>query len=137
MINCVVAGTGPPVLMLHGFPQNQSMWARVAPIVAEQFTVVCADLRGYGDSSKPRCSSDYSNYSFRTMAADQVGLINAFGFDRFHLVGHDRGGRTGHRMAQGVAFMNEASATLKSSACCSRSAEVDGRLFVGCARRIR
>jgi haloacetate dehalogenase len=98
-INCVVAGNGPPVLLLHGFPQNLAEWARVAPLLAEKFTVVCADLRGYGDSSKPKCAADRANYSFRTMAADQVALMKALGFERFHLVGHDRGGRTGHRLA--------------------------------------
>src|SRR2546425_6246413 len=98
-IHCVVAGEGPPVLMLHGYPQSLAMWARVAPVLAERFTVVCADLRGYGDSSKPRCAPDRSTYAFRTMAADQVSLMAQLGFSRFHLVGHDRGGRTGHRMA--------------------------------------
>jgi pimeloyl-ACP methyl ester carboxylesterase len=90
---------GPPVLMLHGFPQNLAMWAKVAPTIASQFTVVCADLRGYGDSSKPKCSPDRSNYSFRTMAADQVAVMKRLGFERFQVIGHDRGGRTGHRMA--------------------------------------
>lgn len=98
-IHCLIKGDGPPLLMLHGFPQNLAMWARVAPKLAEKFTVVCADLRGYGDSSKPQCLPDRSNYSFRTMAADQIALMKNFGFDRFHVIGHDRGGRTGHRMA--------------------------------------
>jgi haloacetate dehalogenase len=98
-IACVVGGSGPPVLLLHGFPENMAMWARVAPQLAGQFTVVCADLRGYGDSAKPRCLPDRSNYSFRAMAADQLGLMRRLGFERFHLVGHDRGGRTGHRLA--------------------------------------
>jgi haloacetate dehalogenase len=98
-IACVVGGSGPPVLLLHGFPQNMAMWARVAPQLAGQFTVVCADLRGYGDSAKPRCLPDRSNYSFRAMAADQLGLMRRLGFEQFHLVGHDRGGRTGHRLA--------------------------------------
>jgi haloacetate dehalogenase len=98
-VNCVVGGAGPPVLLLHGFPQNLAMWARVAPQLATRFTVVCADLRGYGDSTKPRCAPDKSNYSFRAMAEDQVGLMRALGFERFHMIGHDRGGRTGHRMA--------------------------------------
>ena len=98
-IACVVGGSGPPVLLLHGFPQNMAMWARVAPQLARQFTVVCADLRGYGDSAKPQCLPDRSNYSFRAMAADQRGLMRRLGFERFHLVGHDRGGRTGHRLA--------------------------------------
>lgn len=95
----VMGGSGPPVLMLHGFPQCKAMWAQVAPRLTDRFTVVCADLRGYGDSSKPRCLPDRSNYSFRTMAADQVALMRTLGFDRFHMVGHDRGGRTGYRMA--------------------------------------
>jgi haloacetate dehalogenase len=98
-INYVTAGKGPPLLLLHGFPQSLAMWARVAPILAADFTIVCADLRGYGDSSKPKCAPDKSNYSFRAMAGDQVGLMQALGFDRFHVVGHDRGGRTAHRMA--------------------------------------
>ncbi len=98
-IACVVGGSGPPLLLLHGYPQNKAMWARVAPRLAEHFTVVCADLRGYGDSAKPVCLPDRSNYSFRAFAADQVGLMRRLGFSRFHVVGHDRGGRTAHRMA--------------------------------------
>jgi haloacetate dehalogenase len=95
----VVGGAGPPLLMLHGYPQNLAMWAKVAPRLAAHFTVVCADLRGYGDSSKPRCLPDRSNYAFRAFAQDQVGLMRHLGFERFHVIGHDRGGRTGHRMA--------------------------------------
>ena len=98
-IDYVIDGAGPPLLMLHGFPQTKAMWARVAPKLARDFTVVCADLRGYGASSKPRCLPDRSNYSFRAMADDQVKLMRMLGFEQFHLVGHDRGGRTGHRMA--------------------------------------
>ena len=98
-IACVIGGAGPPLLVLHGFPQNRAEWARVAPTLAEQFTVVCADLRGYGDSTKPKCLPDCTNYSFRAMAADQLGLMRALGFERFQLVGHDRGGRTAHRLA--------------------------------------
>jgi haloacetate dehalogenase len=98
-IACVVGGSGPPVLLLHGFPQNLAMWARVAPILSSRYTVVCADLRGYGDSSKPHCLSDCSNYSFRAFSADQIGLMQHLGFNNFHVIGHDRGGRTAHRMA--------------------------------------
>ena len=98
-ISYVIGGAGPPVLLLHGFPQCKAMWAKVAPLLAARFSVVCADLRGYGDSGKPRCASDHSNYAFRAMANDQVGLMNRLGFARFHAVGHDRGGRTAHRMA--------------------------------------
>lgn len=98
-IACVAGGAGPPVLLLHGYPQTLAMWARVAPIVATRYTVICADLRGYGDSAKPKCSHDKSNYSFRTFAEDQRALMQRLGFGRFHVIGHDRGGRTGHRMA--------------------------------------
>ena len=98
-IACTVGGSGPPLLMLHGFPQNRFMWARVAPPLAQHFTVVCADLRGYGDSSKPVCSADHANYAFRAFAADQLGLMRALGFDRFHAAGHDRGARSAYRMA--------------------------------------
>ena len=98
-IACARGGSGPPVLLLHGFPQTKAMWARVAPLLAEHHTVVCADLRGYGDSAKPRCLPDRSNYTFRAMAADMVSLMGRLGFNRFDGVGHDRGGRTLHRLA--------------------------------------
>src|SRR4051812_17500490 len=98
-INCVVGGSGPPVLLLHGMPQCLAMWAKVAPKLAAKFTVVCADLRGYGDSSKPRNLPDNSNYAFRAMALDQVEVMAALGFKRFQLVGHDRGARTSYRLA--------------------------------------
>ncbi|MEL6888902.1 MAG: alpha/beta hydrolase [Pseudomonadota bacterium] len=91
-----IAGAGPPVLMLHGFPQTRAMWRRIAPELTRDFTVVSADLRGYGDSYKPAAMTDMS---FRAMAADQVALMRGLGFERFHVVGHDRGGRTAHRMA--------------------------------------
>ena len=98
-IKCVFAGQGDPVLLLHGYPQNLSEWAKLAPLLAQGHTVVCTDLRGYGDSSKPVGLPDHSNYSFRTMAADQVAVMRALGHERFHVVGHDRGGRVSHRMA--------------------------------------
>ena len=98
-INCVVGGSGDPVLLLHGYPQNLAEWAHVAPALAHDLTVVCADLRGYGDSSKPRATPDSANYSFRAMAGDQLALMKALGFARFHLVGHDRGARVAHRLA--------------------------------------
>lgn len=98
-INTVVGGSGDPVLLLHGFPQNLAMWARVAPLLARDHTVVCTDLRGYGDSDKPAQDEDLANYSFRRMAQDQVDVMRELGFERFHVVGHDRGGRTAHRMA--------------------------------------
>ncbi len=98
-INCVIGGSGAPVLLLHGYPQTHAMWAKVAPQLARDYTVVCPDLRGYGDSSKPHATADSSNYSFRALAADQVAVMRALGFPAFHLVGHDRGGRTAHRLA--------------------------------------
>lgn len=99
-INCMIGGEGPPLLLLHGFPQSLAMWGHVAPLLAQAgYTVICADLRGYGDSSKPEGLPDHSNYAFRVMAADNVALMAQLGFPRFHMIGHDRGGRTGHRMA--------------------------------------
>ncbi len=95
-IHARVGGQGPAVLLLHGFPQNLFEWARVAPLLAEHYTVVCTDLRGYGKSGKPAAEGDA--YSFRAMARDQVAVMNALGFDRFHVVGHDRGARTAHRL---------------------------------------
>lgn len=94
----VIGGSGPPVLLLHGYPQTKALWARIAPILAQNHTVICADLRGYGDSEKPQDTSDHRVYSFREMALDQVGLMVGLGFDRFHLVGHDRGARVAHRL---------------------------------------
>ena len=94
-----VAGSGPPLLLLHGSPQTLLMWHLVAPKLAEEFTVVATDLRGYGDSSKPQSAPDHGPYSKRAMAEDQVSVMKHFGFDRFALCGHDRGGRVGYRMA--------------------------------------
>jgi haloacetate dehalogenase len=94
------AGSGPPVLLLHGHPQNHATWHAVAPRLVEAgFTVVAADLRGYGDSSRPPGGDLHCNYSKRAMARDQVALMRALGHDRFSVVGHDRGGRVAHRMA--------------------------------------
>ena len=98
-INYVKKGNGPPVLLLHGFPQTLAMWVHVAPDLSDEFTIICADLRGYGDSGKPEPNANCASYSFRQMADDNVKLMHHFGFDTFHVVGHDRGGRTGHRMA--------------------------------------
>ncbi len=98
-INAMIGGAGPPLLLLHGYPQSHAMWNGIARILANDFTVVATDLRGYGDSSKPRSLPDCSNYSFRAMAADQVAVMRSLGFEQFHVVGHDRGGRTAHRMA--------------------------------------
>jgi len=92
-------GEGPPLLLLHGYPQTSAMWRHVAPALAERFTVVCPDLRGYGASSKPPSGTDCINYSKREMARDQVEVMAALGHTRFGLAGHDRGGRVAHRLA--------------------------------------
>jgi len=94
-----VGGSGPPLLLLHGFPQTKAIWHRVAPELAHQFTVIASDLRGYGESSKPQGKSDHSTYSKRAMAADQYALMKSLGYDHFFLLGHDRGGRVSHRLA--------------------------------------
>ena len=98
-MNLVVGGSGPPVLLLHGYPQTHHMWHLVAPVLADRHTVVAADLRGYGDSSKPESGPGHAGYSKRAMAQDQVEAMAALGFDSFAVVGHDRGGRVAHRMA--------------------------------------
>ena len=98
-INLRTRGSGPPLLLLHGYPQTHAIWHKIAPTLAERFTVVAADLRGYGDSSKPDGGENHENYSFRAMARDQVRAMEALGFTRFAAVGHDRGARVIHRMA--------------------------------------
>lgn len=97
-IHSAVGGDGTPVLLLHGYPQSHVMWHRVAPELADRHTVVLADLRGYGDSSRPASEFDHASYSKRAMAADQVELMRRLGFDTFALVGHDRGARVAHRL---------------------------------------
>ncbi|MFD0667920.1 alpha/beta fold hydrolase [Ramlibacter sp. MAHUQ-53] len=94
-----IRGSGPPLLLLHGNPLTQMSWDRIAPRLAEHFTVVTTDLRGYGDSGKPEGLPDHSNYTFRRMAQDQVEVMQHLGFARFGVTGHDRGARTAFRMA--------------------------------------
>ena len=98
-INLVTGGDGPPLLLLHGNPQTHVMWHKVAPRLVQHFTVVATDSRGYGDSAKPKGKPDHSTYSKRALALDQVEVMEALGFARFHVAGHDRGGRVAHRMA--------------------------------------
>ena len=93
------AGSGPPLLLLHGNPQTHAMWHLIAPQLAEDFTVVATDLRGYGDSSKPPTMPNHGSYSKREMAKDQVEVMRKLGFERFSVCGHDRGGRVAYRMA--------------------------------------
>jgi haloacetate dehalogenase len=92
-------GTGPPVLLLHGFPETHLMWRDIAPILSRDFTVVCADLRGYGRSSCPPSDRSHSPYAKRAMAWDMVRVMEKLGYDRFSVAGHDRGGRVAYRMA--------------------------------------
>jgi len=92
-------GSGPAVLLLHGHPQTHVMWHQVAPRLAEHYTVVCADLRGYGDSGKPASDDAHAPYSKRVMAREQIEVMAHLGFERFAVVGHDRGGRCAYRLA--------------------------------------
>ena len=99
VINLVCGGNGDPVLLLHGYPQTHVMWHKLAPILVERYTVVAPDLRGYGDSGKPVVGGDPETYSKRRTAQDQLEVMTALGHQSFHLIGHDRGARVGHRMA--------------------------------------
>jgi haloacetate dehalogenase len=99
-IHGVVGGSGPPLLLMHGFPQTHAMWHRIAGRLAERFTVVATDLRGYGDSARPPSDDAHAPYSKRAMARDQVEVMHALGFERFRVAGHDRGGRVAHRLAR-------------------------------------
>jgi haloacetate dehalogenase len=99
-IHLAVGGVGPPLLLLHGYPQTHVCWHLVAPRLARKFTVVCPDLRGYGESRGPASdTADHAAYSKRTMARDQVAVMSALGFERFGVTGHDRGGRVAYRLA--------------------------------------
>ena len=100
-----IGGSGPPLLLLHGNPQTHVMWHKIAPRLAEHFTVVAADLRGYGGSSKPSTTPDHEPYSKRAMARDQIAVMRHFGFERFSVVGHDRGGRC--RLSHGARSSRE------------------------------
>ena len=93
-------GDGPPLLLLHGYPQTGYIWHKIAPLLAKDFTVVVADLRGYGDSDKPPTSADHAVYSKRAMAADMIAVMAALGHQQFFVAGHDRGGRVAHRLAR-------------------------------------
>lgn len=98
-IHLVAGGKGPPLLLLHGYPQTHVMWHKVAPALAAHFTVVAADLRGYGDSGKPESDPDHLVYSKRSTARDMIAVMVELGHKRFFVAGHDRGGRVAHRMA--------------------------------------
>jgi haloacetate dehalogenase len=99
-INLVTGGNGPPLLLLHGYPQTHLMWRKVAPQLAAEFTLVIPDLRGYGDSTKPPAGAGSENYSKRALALDQIETMAALGFESFAVAGHDRGARVSHRLAR-------------------------------------
>ena len=99
-IHIRMAGSGPPLLLLHGYPQTGYMWHKIVPHLAQKFSVVIADLRGYGDSDKPISDDSHSPYSKRAMAADVIAVMRSLGHDNFVVVGHDRGGRVAHRLAR-------------------------------------
>jgi haloacetate dehalogenase len=111
-INLLTGGNGPPLLLLHGYPQTHLMWRKVAPRLAADFTLVIPDLRGYGDSSKPAAGADNENYSKRVLALDQVETMAALGFEQFAVAGHDRGARVAHRLARDHAEQIERVALL-------------------------
>ncbi len=98
-IHVAHGGNGPPLLLLHGFPQTHAIWHKVAPQLAQRYTLVMPDLRGYGDSDKPPSQPDHAPYSKRSMALDMAELMRSLGFERFSVCGHDRGGRVAHRLA--------------------------------------
>ena len=99
LINFRIAGEGIPLLLLHGYPQTHLMWRKIAPTLSNKYTVVCSDLRGYGDSGKPKSNYNHRPYSKKIMASDQIKLMSKLGFKQFYLIGHDRGARVAHRMA--------------------------------------
>ena len=98
-INYKIGGKGEPLLLLHGYPQSHVLWRKIAPLFAENYTVICSDLRGYGDSDKPQSDKKHLTYSKKTMGLDQNELMKKLGFKEYFLIGHDRGGRVAHRMA--------------------------------------
>ncbi|MDB3954704.1 alpha/beta hydrolase [Alphaproteobacteria bacterium] len=98
-INYKIGGKGEPLLLLHGYPQSHILWRKIAPLFAENYTVICSDLRGYGDSDKPESDKSHLAYSKKKMGLDQNELMKKLGFNEYFLVGHDRGGRVAHRMA--------------------------------------
>src|SRR2546421_1525030 len=124
-------GAGPPILLLHGFPQTHLMWRRVAPLLARRFTVVCADLRGYGQSGCPASTPDHEPYSKRAMARDMVAVMARLGFRRFSVAGHDRGGRVAYRLALDHAETVERLAVLDVLPVLDVWERADARLALG------
>jgi haloacetate dehalogenase len=125
------AGSGPPLLLLHGFPQTHLMWRDVAPLLARRFTVVCADLRGYGASGHPPSSTDHSPYGKRAMARDMTALMAQLGFRRFAVAGHDRGARVAYRLALDHPALVERLAVLDIVPTAAVWERADARLALG------
>lgn len=105
VINYTCGGRGEPLLLLHGYPQTHVMWAKVANELSKKYFVICPDLRGYGDSSKPKGEENHQNYSKKAMSKDIVELMKSLGHDEFYVAGHDRGARVAHRMCLDYPFM--------------------------------
>jgi haloacetate dehalogenase len=124
-------GRGKPLLLLHGFPQSHLMWHRVAPALAAEYTVVCADLRGYGDSGKPASAADHAPYAKSAMARDLVELMESLGFANFSVAGHDRGGRVAYRMALEYGERIERLAVLDIIPTCEAFARADAKFALG------
>ncbi len=125
-----IGGDGPPLLLLHGYPQTHVMWHRLAPVLARHFRLVIADLRGYGRSSMPQNDRDNRVYSKRAMAADMVAVMTALGHERFAVAGHDRGGRVGYRMALDAPAVVERLAVLDIIPTYDMWTGMDGKLAV-------
>jgi haloacetate dehalogenase len=125
------SGSGPPLLLLHGFPQTHLMWRHVAPLLARRFTVICADLRGYGHSGCPASTPDHAPYAKRAMARDMVSVMAALGFPRFAIAGHDRGGRVAYRLALDHPERVERLAVLDVVPTAEVWARADARLALG------
>ncbi len=130
-IHARVGGSGPPLLLLHGYPQTHAMWHAVAPVLAKGHTVICADLPGYGDSAKPPSTDDHAAYSKRGMAAALLHAMRALGFESFDLAGHDRGARVAYRMALDHPKRVERLATLDIVPTCSQWESLDWRRSMG------
>jgi haloacetate dehalogenase len=130
-IHARVGGAGPPLLLLHGYPQTHLMWHATAPLLAERFTVVAADLSGYGDSLRPPVTDDHIPHSKRALALDQVEAMSSLGYDRFAVAGHDRGGRVAYRMALDHPDQVAALAVLDIVPTADVWARADDRLMLG------
>jgi haloacetate dehalogenase len=125
------AGSGPPILLLHGFPETHLMWRDIAPHLAATHTVVCADLRGYGQSGCPESTPDHAAYSKRTLAADMLALMDRLGYSRFSVIGHDRGGRVAQRLALDAPDKVDALAVLDIIPVSEAWDRADDRLALG------